>query len=630
MTAGRIVDAAGVDLFAFAEREDAAPILRDEARMKQETAERIVAVLRSPAVFNALAESLMRYGATFEEAEAVYADQGGQSAVFIQKHPYRMLDYGISMDVCDRAARAAGIHYLDPSRVRAVVRQVLKQTEDGGDSYIRFDDLCIRVYEDYGTYGKIAPLFVAAAVMEERLFHLAFEEGEVRVYPTCIYRAERVASVRIARGIRTAKRFPTEKIDIASIEEALSIRYADKQKESFSLLAKSGTAILVGGPGMGKTTLEKGYIMAFRQMFPESVISLCAPTAAAARRMREATGWKAETIHRLLEVRPTGRGDYTSKDEYSTLAADLVIADECSMIDTKLFAMLVRAMKPGSLLILVGDDGQLASVGSGCVLRDLMECRDIPTCRLDTYFRQDGRSTIAENGRRIRKGSTALQKDESFIVIRTDDARTALKEAVAAMERHYDKSDPLKCRLYTTARKRRFLCGTESINAILQEKFNNTHRPSIRRGQTLLKVDDPVVFTRNNYAEGYLNGDEGIIRAVGETASGMTSVTVDISGETLDVKGENINDIQLAYAMTVHKAQGAECGTAILLLPQEPSSLLERNLILVAATRAKDKDIIITEGDALERAIRSQRQLNRRTGLRLRLEEALGDGLPGK
>ena len=623
--AEKIVDALGFRLYEAANREDAAEIFMTAGRLGEAQAVRCVNILRQPSSFRQLAEYLQKHGGTFGDAETLYSVFREDAIRYLKRDPYGMLDYGLSLSACDAVAENAGIHYLDRDRIRAFVRDALKRRDGSGDSYIPFGELCRIINRRYGGRGTISPLHIAAACAGENAFCRLSEEGHVRVYQKELYDAERLCAARIAKYIRTARIFPTEKIDIRKIEEKLGISYAPKQAEAFKLLGRSGIALLIGGPGMGKTTLEKGFIEAFRQMYPGASVALCAPTAAAAKRMREATGFRAETIHRMLGIRPGHNGHYAARDEHSVLPYELIIADECSMIDTRLFTMLIRALGPGSLLIMVGDDGQLASVGSGNVLRDLIGDGRIPTCRLDTYFRQNGDSVIVRNGQKIRNGETDLTEDESFCIVRVHSDEEMRARAIGYMSELYDPDDPKKCRLYTTARQHRFMNGTESLNGYFQERYRSAAPARVRRGNTVLCVGDPVVFTCNNYDAGYMNGDEGVIRSIEDEPGRECVITVDTDDGTLEIRGKEMRDIEPSYALTVHKAQGSECDTAIILLPKEPSSLLSRNLTLVAATRARKRNIIITEGDALEQSIMRKNQTERRTGLRLRLQESLGE-----
>ena len=378
----------------------------------------------------------------------------------------------------------------------------------------------------------------------------------------------------------------------------------------------SGVKILTGGPGTGKSTVIDGLLQYYRQMFPGNSVALCAPTGAAAKKLREVTKGDARTIHKLLDVKPFGKDDMQYKDEYDQLPYDLIIVDESSMIDIELFMMLSSGVKSGALVLFVGDEDQLSSVGPGNVLHDMIDSGYIPSCQLRKVYRQKGDSSIVENSIRMREGNINLVQDDSFEIIRVSNQIELEEKAIEIIQRESKGHRKQDMKVYSPVRNPKYIVSTYFMNKRLHDLFGLKGEKQVVYDGTTFTVGDPIIMVNNNYALGYLNGDEGIVSDIVEEENGMMVMMLTMSDGTFhEISGKYMSDVELAYAITVHKSQGAECDTAIVLLPATPRNMLERSLIYVGATRAKRKNIIITENDALERAIENTQKKNRFSGL---------------
>ena len=350
-------------------------------------------------------------------------------------------------------------------------------------------------------------------------------------------------------------------------------------------------------------------------MHPKDVVKLCAPTGRAAQRMAESTEMPACTVHRLLNYTPYGE-DANFKDASDPIDADLIVVDEVSMLDISLFSMLIDAIKTGATLVLVGDIHQLESVGPGAVLQDLLDINDkfIPKCMLTDVFRQKGGSPIIDNSKRINEGRTSLVTGKDFQIIQTKTETESMEKVKGIMKKYYDPKDPFKIQILCPSREG--ISGVVNQNTILQECLN-TSKDKIFYGKGCYKVNDKIIMTKNNYEADYYNGDIGIIRSIDKNKQ----LHVEIREKEYVLTRDMMEDIRLAYGMTIHKSQGSEFPIVIVVMPMKPKIMLVRNLLYTAITRAKKQCIIINEGTALETAIKTIQAGNRRTRLKTLLEQ---------
>ncbi len=405
---------------------------------------------------------------------------------------------------------------------------------------------------------------------------------------------------------------------ISYAEKACEKTYGTQQKEAFSTVLRSnGVKIVTGGPGTGKTSTILGILLVYMKLHPEHKIRLCAPTGRAAQRMAESTGMEAVTVHRLLDYRPFG-SSLICKDAANPIDADLIVVDEMSMMNIELFDLFLEAVKTGTTLILVGDINQLEAVGPGAVLQDLLEAPDtlIPRTMLTEVFRQKGGSPIIENAMRINSGLSDLVACQEFQTIHTKSEEESLKEIRKIMIQLYDPKNPFSSQILCPARKG--LTGIQNLNIYLQELLNPAKK-GFQYGSIKYRLNDKILFTRNNYSilpkesggeMGLYNGDIGVIKEInGE------GLLVEVRNLHFQITRDLMDDLCLSYGMTIHKSQGSEFETAIVVMPAEPKNMLVRNLLYTAVTRAKKNVIIIDESSAAEVAIRVSRKGKRDTRL---------------
>ena len=302
-------------------------------------------------------------------------------------------------------------------------------------------------------------------------------------------------------------------------------------------------------------------------------------------------------------------------NEHNQLQYDLIIADEFSMVDSELCSMLLTGIKQGSMLLIVGDENQLGSVGAGNVLHDLMKSQTIPFVRLTNVYRQQEGSAIIENSIRIRQGRCDLLEDDTFRIIRANNQEEMQKITLDLMKN--TDASKYNIKLYSPIKKEKFPVSTFNLNNQIHSMLDFRKEESIVYNKTVFSRGDKVIMLSNNYKVGYLNGDEGKIVNIFHFESYLTPV-VEIQlydGTIFQIYGENLEDMALAYAITIHKSQGSECDTSLILLPLKPNGMLERSLVYVGITRAKQKNIIISEKNALEKGIFSNKCIMRTTGL---------------
>ena len=657
VTARKIVDTCGKDLFQKAVNGGLADVLKDVPGIREDQVHTVANVLESIMGLSEFFAFLVGKGGTCRQANSFYKKYGRTSLQVVKSNPFKLMYADVPFIICDRIDNTQKGDINSPARLKALIREEFRVARGYGNSYLTVKRLLYNTNRR-STYsrspgGMINQFRLMSVLMQCDRDYVFLDETridkktggniqECHIYPRDIYNAEKDAAVQIARIMASAPRTEIKDDKITSMEENLGIKYSERQREAFSLLNGTGVAVLTGGPGTGKTTVERGLVDYFLSEHPDSHIALCAPTAAAAKRIRETTGFEATTIHKLLDVRPDGYGGYLCKDEYNQLEQNLIVLDECSMVDIFLFDMLLKAVKDGALVLLVGDMNQLGAIGVGNIMHDIIISGRISSVGLTSVYRQDSRSTIALNGTAILEGEYRnIVFDEQCsrkLYYTTDEMEEA---AIGYMQRYYSMADPSKTKLFCTARSPKYNVGTTNMNRLLHRVFN----PDIEETKKLVYGDnafspgDPVVFTKNNYNMGYFNGDEGVVKDIVQKSGHSRGVLIVSEDKEIEVSGNALADIALNYATTVHKAQGNECDTAIILLPFEPSMLLTKDILYVAATRARKRNIFILQAKACESnndfenavlvntmqtAINGKKTTERLSGFVDRLEENVG------
>ncbi|MFN8473067.1 MAG: ATP-dependent RecD-like DNA helicase [Anaerolineae bacterium] len=572
---------------------------------------------------------LQGHGVSTGLAVKIYKQYRNEALVIVQNDPYRLARdvYGIGFLTADKIARNMGFAIDDPRRIEAGVAYVLNEFSDQGHVFALRPDLVNLAIERLSNdETHIAPAQVEASI--DRLVEageLKIEDGDdgAAVYLPPFYQAE----VGVARRLRRALDAQRDRLggfrDV-NWERALAylardeLELAPQQAEAVQTALTSKVAILTGGPGTGKTYTLRA-ILKLLEARKHSVL-LAAPTGRAAKRMNEATGHTAKTLHRLLEFKP---GQSFVRDEQNPLDADMVIVDETSMIDLLLMNSLMKAVDVGSHLLLVGDVDQLPSVGAGNVLRDLIASEVIPVVRLKTIFRQAEESGIVVNAHRINDGQMPVfspTPNGDFFWVEAAEPAIAAERVLQVVAERIPKRwglDPLDDVQVLTP-THRGEAGVAMLNQRLQAILNppgegKTERPF---GSRVFRVGDKVLQIRNNYDKKVFNGDVGRIEAI-DLEDQVARVRFDT--ETVEYEFQELDELVHAFAMSVHKAQGSEYPAVVIPLVTQHYMLLQRNLVYTGVTRAKQLVVMVGQKRALGMAVKNARLSKRNSRLAQRV-----------
>jgi len=557
-------------------------------------------------------------------AVRIYKHYGNQALDIVRSDPYRLAEEvsGIGFKTADKIARALGAPLDSPQRLQAGLRHVLSTFCDEGHCFATRHPLVSRAAE---------LLEVPAPACQEQLAELiargaAVADGEA-IYLPPFHQAELGVAHKL-RLLQSASRDRLAHLKGTDWERAFSwlqqqsaLRLAPLQMEAVRMALTEKVSILTGGPGTGKSTIV-GSLIALLRARRGSVL-LAAPTGRAAKRLSEATGCEARTIHRLLEFKPTAQKAFL-RDRDNPLDADLIIVDEASMIDILLMNHLLRAIEAGSHLLLVGDVDQLPSVGPGHVLRDLIDSGVIPVTRLTTIFRQAAGSAIVTNAHRINSGQLPLLSHEigDFFLFKEADPQRAADLVLDLVSRRIPARfgfDP-QSDIQVLSPMHRGPAGVGELNRRLQERLNPPAggRTEIAHGPRTFRVGDRVMQVRNNYDKNVFNGDLGRVGAIDLEEK---TLTVDFDGEPVTYEFLQLDELVHAYAVSVHKAQGCEFPAVVIPLLTQHYLMLQRNLLYTAVTRARRLVVLVGSTKALTMAVHNHRIARRNTRLAQRLRE---------
>lgn len=552
---------------------------------------------------------------------------GAESEQVVSQAPYAMIGrvHGIGFRTADRIARAAGLPDDDPLRLRAGVRFLLEQAENGNG------DLCVAeesLLEAAERLLGVSQRHVAAEV--ERMAALGQlrleEEPERLLMHPAAWEAEWGAAMNLFQLVRQAVPPPLA-VDFAAILSRLSLPLTAEQQEAVQAAVTHPLTIISGGPGTGKTTIIRAIIEVLKANRQQALIA--APTGRAAKRIEESSLYPAATIHRLLRFQPES-GTF-QHNRQNPLKAESVIIDECSMVDAYLFHALLQALASGTRLVLIGDRDQLPSVGPGNVLRDLIGCGFFPTLFLERNFRQGGDSLIVENAHRVNHGlpllATAAGNEDDFLLRRVSRETEALQQIEAIVRDLLDAYPFNSANLQILAPMYRGDAGIDRINERIQALFN-PGEVLVRRERNSFRHLDKVMQLRNNYDKDVYNGDLG---TVVEWDDGSRQLLVDFDGRFVSYGGDELDELTLAYAVSVHKSQGSEYDVVVLALLPAHARMLSRELFYTAITRARRKLILLSDDDTIARACANARPRLRRTMLPRRLQEMFAPApVPGR
>ena len=587
---------------------------------------------------------LAEHGISTALAAKIYREYGNGALAVLRQNPYRLADdvFGIGFLTADKIARSLGVAPEEKARIEAGIRYVLSRATDDGHMYLPRKELLRRSRELLEL-----PLEKVESVLDELIQenHLV-AEGEA-VYLPGFYKVEVELAQRLVLLASAPRRSqPAEKLfqELAPTLRLAGAEFSAEQKKAIGLAVEEKVLIITGGPGTGKTTVVWGILQVFSHIGLRTL--LAAPTGRAAKRLSESTGEHARTIHRLLDFDPKSR--QFLHNEKRPLKADAVIVDEVSMVDALLMNHLVRAVPFGAHLILVGDADQLPSVGPGNVLRDLISSGKIRTVQLTEVFRQAANSAIVLNAHRINRGlmpdlsrkqpqpaaaprgKRLLPRDDygDFLFVEEEDpariTRLILELCSKKLPERYGYR-PLQDIQVITPIYRGEL-GVDNLNQLLQERLN-PGSGGLPRGKVTFRRGDRVMQIRNNYTKMVFNGDLGIIRQIDPREH---EILVDFDHHPVEYEFDELNELVLAYAITVHKSQGSEYPVVIMPISTHHYVMLQRNLLYTAMTRAKELMILIGTKKALALAVRNNRTVLRYTQLSRRIAAALSPPEPEK
>ena len=559
---------------------------------------------------------LQGYGVSTAYAAKIYREYGKESIDKVRENPYRLADdiWGIGFKTADGIAAKMGYEKEDPRRCRSGILYTLGQLSDEGHVYAGEEQL-VKTAGQLLEAGETAIRDTLAGMLQAE--DLILDKDAIYLPP--FYHAECGTSRRLRDLAESTGRSLFDGLfDPSSLTAETGIEYDEVQLAAIRQAVTSKVMVLTGGPGTGKTTTTQGIIAALKKAGLR--VLLAAPTGRAAKRMSEATGMEAKTIHRLLEYNP--QDGYKRNDE-NPLEGDALIVDECSMIDILLMNNLLKAVPVGMRLVFVGDIDQLPSVGAGNVLRDIIDSQRIPVVRLVRIFRQAQKSRIVMNAHTINQGrfpDTSNGRDTDFFFMREDDperaAETIVRLVKERLPRAYRESPD---RIQVLTPMQRGVVGAANLNLLLQQALNPSG-PSLNRGGYTYRQGDRVMQLRNNYDKDVFNGDLGYIR---EVDTEERTLKVDFDGKWVEYDVTELDELTLAYATTIHKAQGSEYPIVVMPVLMTHFVMLQRNLIYTGITRAKKICVLIGAMKALAYAVRNVSVLKRNTRLRERLNPSL-------
>lgn len=607
----------------------------------KKTYEKIMASFNEKADIRDVMIKLANYGISSTLGHKLFARYGEGVLEIIKKNPYRLIDEnsGIGFRTADAIAKEIGVEENDKNRIEAAMVHLLNSSCNEGHCYLPLN-LLIKRTADF--------LRLHIEEIEEGLDNFALNRNvqivnslfEERAYMIALNSAENLIGMKLNYLNKKSIYLPGIDIDsrIRMIESIDNIEFADRQKKAIKDAFENRVLIITGGPGTGKTTTLKAILRIAEELGIS--YALTAPTGRAAKRMEEATGKESKTIHRLLEYQFNGTTMEFGKNEENPLSQDMIIIDEMSMVDTILLSELLRAVNSQARIIMLGDVNQIPSVGPGNVLKDLITSDRIDIVRLDTIFRQSDGSTIVENAHRINKGVFPLMntKDTDFFMISSDSERNTvklIKELVNERLPNFYGLNPLED-IQILAPMKKGIAGVNNLNYEIQNVLNpeDFSKREMVVGDALFREGDKVMQIKNNYqlewkaytadrieydsGMGIYNGDIGYIKEIDSLSKTMTVL---FDEKEFEYGEENISELNLAYAITIHKSQGSEFPAVLIPIHYAPEILANRNLIYTAITRAKKLLVLVGKEERL-RAMIANTYINQRfTGLEEKVRE---------
>lgn len=579
---------------------------------------------------------LQNHGVSVNIASRVYKTFGSAAVEFINNNPYILCDEidGISFKTADAIAQRMNISPSDNNRLKSGTMYTLRYNTQFGHSYLPYNDL-VAVAADMLHCNREDVEYAISGLMEEGKVHTETADGICRVYCMSHYMCEQGVAEKLAELNRLSYDYKDEDIEkqIDIVEKTQDITFAELQREAVRCALKYSVLVITGGPGTGKTTIINGII---DLMHANGLsVTLTAPTGRAAKRMSQVCRCEAKTIHRLLEA---GFGDIGDEvtfkvDEDKPIESDVIIVDEMSMVDIVLMSSLLRAIKPGTRLVLVGDVNQLPSVGPGNVLKDIIDSGTVEVIRLSEIFRQAKESMIVLNAHSVNNGEYPVcnVKDKDFYYASFPDADAGYEYILSLCSMRLPNKygyNPFDIQVLSASKKG--INGVHNLNKGLQDLLNppDDSKKEKLYGDTLFRVGDKVMQIKNNYdipwtaadgtvGNGIFNGDVGIIENIDDSVGTLAVVYDEDKYVVYDSK--ELDEIDLAYCVTVHKSQGSEFPVVVMPLYDVPYMLINRNLFYTGITRARDLVVLVGREDIMRKMVDNNRENKRYSGLKDRL-----------
>jgi len=621
--AQKLVAKFGRDVFDIIEKQSAR--LQEVDGIGRERRQRIKEAWAEQRQVREIMVFLHAHGISTSRAVRIYRTFGEEAIGRIRMDPYCLAREirGIGFKSADAVAMTLGVEKESVLRVRAGLAHALDEAAGDGHCCVPRASLSNAASALLEVSEQLASDVLTGEIARGELVAEAVNRDEM-VFLPAIRAAEQLIAERLSTMAgRAGTGYPEIDLDRAMewVQQRTGKTLSESQQRALRMVVRSGCAIITGGPGVGKTTLVNSILQILGAKKVRCV--LCAPTGRAAKRLNESTGLEAKTIHRLLEPRPGGG---FLRDESNPLSGDLFVMDEVSMVDVSLMAKFLRALPRRANLLLVGDPDQLPSVGPGLVLRDLIQSGAIPCESLDVVFRQAGSSLIVEaahdvNAGRIPASPEPVAADADFFFIEREDPSAAAETLIDLVARRIPGKfglDPLRDIQVLTPMNRGTL-GVRNLNSLLQSALNPVAGAAVERFGVSFRAGDKVIQIRNNYDKDVFNGDIGVIRSL---SLDDRELLIDFDGRRVTYDFGELDEVEPAFAITVHKSQGSEFPCVILPLAMEQYVLLQRNLIYTGITRGKKLVIVIGQKKALAAAVRNQEVRRRNTSLLWRLKSA--------
>lgn len=579
---------------------------------------------------------MQTYGITALFATKIYNKFGKAAIRIVKENPYVLADEidGIGFLTADRVARSMGIELNSPLRVNASVQYALKQSSGEGHTYLPKENLIQQVKRITGVDDDVADNAIVELALQDKIVIVENEDGMKCVYYDAFYYSEKYIAAKLSLMVSGAmKAKPTDEAlarrCISAYEKSHGITLHREQENAVLMAAREPVSIITGGPGTGKTTIIKCLIDIFEA--DGKTVFLAAPTGRAAKRMAQTTERTAQTIHRMLEYDFNGEDSYSfSRDDGNPLECDVLIIDEMSMVDTMLLFHTVKAVGSMTRLVFVGDADQLPSVGPGNVLEDLLECGRICSTRLVEIYRQDGKSTIVSNAHMINCGKMPVisSGDGDFFLMRRNIPQQIVDTLVDTVVRRlndYYGYEPIRD-IQVLSPTRKGVAGVNNLNKVLQASLNPPSADKkeyafkdivFREGDRIMQIKNNYVVeweTEDNRGTGVFNGDMGVIRSI-DTVEEFMLVELD-DGKFIEYKFSWLDELELAYATTVHKSQGNQFPVVVMPLAGGSNMLFSRSLLYTGITRAEKLVILIGREDVLSFMVENDYRSVRYTGLK--------------